>query len=146
MEQQEPSEPKDLSNSVYDLAYDLSGYQHPDLSLVSDEFKQSLVSSMPKRGGCSFPVLLGDHSNLQIEDLFNRPNLLIAGTTGSGKTQFLYNQIAFWFGKLENHFLAAVDKGSGIVTPENFRETATGVLHEDGTFRRIRCLESQKKI
>jgi S-DNA-T family DNA segregation ATPase FtsK/SpoIIIE len=152
-EQQEPSEPKDLSNSVYDPAYDLSGYQYPDLSLVSDEFKRTLVSSMPKRDGCSFPVLLGDHNNLQVEDLFNRPNLLIAGTTGSGKTQFLYNQIALWlyykhpsqlnfifcgsksidynlFGKLEKHFLAAVDKGSGIVTPEHFRETATGLLCE----------------
>lgn len=153
MEEPEPPEPKDLSNSVYDPAYDLSGYQYPDLSLVSDEFKRTLVASMAKRDTCSFPVLLGDHSNLQIEDLFNRPNLLVAGTTGSGKTQFLYNQIAFWlyyrhpsqlnfifcgsksidynlFGKLEKHFLAAVDKGSGIVTPENFRETATGLLCE----------------
>ncbi|MDR6786048.1 DNA translocase FtsK [Pedobacter africanus] len=153
MEPNEPSVQKDLSNSVYDPAFDLSGYQYPELALVSPEFKKTLVASMSRRDACSFPVLLGDSSDVQVEDLFNRPNMLIAGTTGSGKTQFIYNQIAFWlfykhpsqlkfifcgsksidynlFGKLEKHFLAGVDKGRSIVTPENFRETATALIFE----------------
>lgn len=153
MEEPEQIVKKDLSNSVYNPAIDLSGYQYPELSLVCEAFKRTLAAAMAKRQSCSFPVLLGDYSNLIVEDLFNRPNLLITGTTGSGKTQFIYNQIAFWlyhrhpsqlkliffgsksmdynlFSKLERHFLAATDKGSGIVSRENFRETASGLLHE----------------
>lgn len=153
MEEPEQVSEKDLSNSVYNPALDLSSYEYPELSLVPDEFKRTLVAAMAKRQFCSFPVLLGDYSNSIVEDLFNRPNLLITGTTGSGKTQFIYNQIAFWlyyrhpsllklifcgsksidynlFSKLGRHFLAATDKSSGIVSPENFRETAIGLLHE----------------
>lgn len=153
MEQSQEHNEPDKSNSVYNPEKDLSGYQYPDLSHVSEEFKTTLNSSAIKRSACGFPVLLRDRSNIQVEDLFNRPNLLIAGITGSGKTQFLYNQIALWlyhkhpaqlkfifcgsksidynlFGKLQKHFLAAIDKGSGIVTPENFRETANGLIFE----------------
>jgi S-DNA-T family DNA segregation ATPase FtsK/SpoIIIE len=169
MEQQGQASKNDLSNAVYDTAMDLSDYQYPELAQVSEEFKKTLISAMPKREGYSFPVLLGDETAIQVEDLFNRPNLLIAGTTGSGKTQFLYNQIAFWlyhkhpsqlkfifcgsktidynlFGKLERHFLAAIDKGSGVVGVEHFRDTATGLIFEIEERIRLFTLAGVKTI
>jgi len=169
MEQHEQPSKNDLSNAVYDSAMDLSGYHYPGFAEVSEEFKKTLISSTTKRDGCSFPILLGDETTIQIEDLFNRPNLLIAGTTGSGKTQFLYSQIAFWlfhkhpsqlkfifcgsktidynlFGKLERHFLAAVNKGSGIVSVENFRDTAIGLIFEIEERIRLFTLAGVKTI
>ena len=152
---QEPGEAivEDLSNSVYVPELDLSDYQYPKLSLISEEFQSILKSFTLNCETYSFPVLLGNHNDLQILDLVNRPNMLIAGTTGSGKTQFIYNQIAFWlyskhpaqlkfifcgsksidynlFAKLEKHFLAAIDKGTGIVSPERFPEAVSGLICE----------------
>ncbi|WP_316818696.1 DNA translocase FtsK [Pedobacter nyackensis] len=169
MEQQGQAGQNDLSDASSNSIMDLSNYKYPELAQVSEKFRCTIANSISKRDECSFPLMLGDHPSIQVEDLFNRPNLLIAGTTGSGKTQFLYNQIAFWlfykhpaqlkfifcgsktidynlFGKLERHFLAAIDKGSGIVSVENFRETAAGVIFEIDERIRLFTLAGVKTI
>jgi len=45
---------------------------------------------------CRFPLFMGAlNGEWVVEDIYDRANVLIAGTIGSGKTGFIYNQLAF---------------------------------------------------
>jgi S-DNA-T family DNA segregation ATPase FtsK/SpoIIIE len=66
------------------------------MSFLSADFLE-IANIMDKNDNSyGLPILLGKGKQIFIQDISNYPNVLIAGTTGSGKTQFIYNQIALW--------------------------------------------------
>ncbi|KEQ28284.1 hypothetical protein N180_01225 [Pedobacter antarcticus 4BY] len=158
-----------ISDSVYNSVENLSDYEYPEVSLVSETFRAALINSINKRQNCQFPLVLGCDSEIRIEDIFNRPNVLIAGITGSGKTQFIYTQIAFWlfhkhpsqlklilcgsksidytsFNTLDRHFMAAPYTGTGIIHASEFHHTIISLINEVEERIRLFTLAGVKTI
>ncbi|WP_309360933.1 DNA translocase FtsK [Sphingobacterium sp.] len=116
---------------VYDEKLDLSSYQYPSLDLFPHQL-QPLVEKINRQAAqYKLPLLLSGKENLTFQELYEHPNLLLAGTIASGKTQFIYNQLVMWLykfhpaqlklvvckskpidytacTKLEKHFIAAL--------------------------------------
>ena len=116
---------------VYDEKLDLSDYQYPSLDLFPHQL-QPLVEKINRQAAqYKLPLLLSGEENLTFQELYEHPNLLLAGTIASGKTQFIYNQLVMWlykfhpaqlklvickskpidytaFANLEKHFIAAL--------------------------------------
>ncbi|QMV67934.1 DNA translocase FtsK [Sphingobacterium paramultivorum] len=133
---EEPSKIADSVNlveefGVYDEKLDLSGYQYPNLDLFPPQLHPLIEKINKQAAQYKLPLLLSDEENLTFQELYEHPNLLLAGTIASGKTQFIYNQLVMWlykfhpaqlklvickskpidytaFAKLEKHFIAAV--------------------------------------
>jgi S-DNA-T family DNA segregation ATPase FtsK/SpoIIIE len=116
---------------VYDEKLDLSGYQYPSLDLFPPQLHPLIEKINKQAAQYKLPVLLSGEENLTFQELYEHPNLLLAGTIASGKTQFIYNQLVMWlykfhpaqlklvickskpidytaFTKLEKHFIAAL--------------------------------------
>lgn len=116
---------------VYDEKLDLSGYQYPSLDLFPPQLHPLIEKINKQAAEYKLPVLLNGEENLTFQELYEHPNLLLAGTIASGKTQFIYNQLVMWlykfhpaqlklvickskpidytaFAKLEKHFIAAL--------------------------------------
>lgn len=148
---------------------DLPSYKYPDSSFFSDNFGKTLISSIIRRDACNFPILLGTQLDVHVEDMFDQPNLLVGGTTGSGKTQFLYNQIAFWlcykhpsrlkfvffgsktvdyhmFSKLKYHFCCGTGVENEIVNPSDFCSTLKALICEVDRRIQMFTLASVKTI
>ncbi|MCW2259185.1 MULTISPECIES: DNA translocase FtsK [Sphingobacterium] len=122
---------------VYDEKMDLSSYQYPTLELLPS-LLQPLFSKMGQEASqYKLPLLLDGSEDLKLRELYHHPNILLAGTIASGKTQFVYNQLVMWLylyhpaqlklvicrskpvdyntlAILERHFLAALP---GVETP-----------------------------
>ncbi|PWS28580.1 hypothetical protein DHW03_01635 [Pedobacter yonginense] len=71
-------------------------YHLPDAQNPSSDLKEFLMGFSQATADYQFPLVLGRDTTYQAYDIANQPNVLIAGATGSGKTQFIYNQLAFW--------------------------------------------------
>lgn len=128
-------------------------YTSPDLSLFSPEFAELIVKLASAFSSNHLPLILSKDNLTYVQDLARTPNVLIAGTISSGKTQFIYNQLAAWlyykkpeelklifcasksvdydcFGRLVNHFLASGSTKDPINTPFEFLTIVNGVLQE----------------
>ncbi|WP_286754593.1 MULTISPECIES: DNA translocase FtsK [Sphingobacterium] len=144
---QEPSKIADPINLVeqfglYDEKLDLSGYQYPSLDLFPPQLHPLIEKINKQAAEYKLPVLLNGEENLTFQELYEHPNLLLAGTIASGKTQFIYNQLVMWlykfhpaqlkmvickskpidytaFTKLEKHFIAAVPGDQSPVIDHN---------------------------
>lgn len=124
------------------LNQDLPYYKSPTPALVSYSFREFLTEFTEKSKEKTLPLILGTEP-LLIKDIYHSPNLLLAGITASGKTQFIYNQIASWLYikkpsalklifcgsksidypdllKLKKHFIASENGDAKIVTPDSF--------------------------
>lgn len=127
---------------VYDEKLDLSGYQYPSLDLFPPQLHPLIEKINKQAAQYKLPLLLSDEENLTFQELYERPNVLLAGTIASGKTQFIYNQLVMWlykfhpaqlklvickskpidytaFAKLEKHFIAAVPGDQSPVIDQN---------------------------
>ncbi|WP_293925683.1 FtsK/SpoIIIE domain-containing protein [Sphingobacterium sp. UBA6320] len=81
---------------VYDEKMDLSSYQYPTLELLPS-LLQSLFSKIGQEASqYKLPLLLDGSEDLILRELYHHPNILLAGTIASGKTQFVYNQLVMW--------------------------------------------------
>src|SRR5690606_211277 len=110
-------------------------YCFPSIDILPNELKIIYSHILKGRSSYQLPILVNDINNPNVIDIYQYPNILIAGTTGFGKTQFIYNQIVSWLfskhpsefklmicrnkvidynfvNKLENHF-AAKPRNSG---------------------------------
>lgn len=81
----------------YDPELDLSNYLYPDLGLLSDSFSSVITALKKERVTNELPILLDSSEVIVCKDLYQYPNVLLAGTIASGKTQFIYNQLVAWF-------------------------------------------------
>lgn len=89
---------QDLLNQLgpYDPKLDLSGYQYPALDLLPESLRSSFLGMQHDYSKYKMPLLLSGTGNVVVRDLYHHPNILLAGTIASGKTQFIYNQIITW--------------------------------------------------
>lgn len=127
---------------VYDEKLDLPGYQYPSLDLFPPQLHPLIEKINKQAAQYKLPLLLSDEENLTFQELYEHPNLLLAGTIASGKTQFIYNQLVMWlykfhpvqlklvickskpidytaFTKLEKHFIAALAGDESPVIEQN---------------------------
>ncbi|MFD2742354.1 MULTISPECIES: DNA translocase FtsK [Sphingobacterium] len=81
---------------TYDPQLDLSSYRHPTLELLPESQRLWLSNVKTSYRNFELPLLLGTAPSIIVRDLYHHPNLLLAGTIASGKTQFIYNQIISW--------------------------------------------------
>lgn len=127
----EPLNVEDLMGMIgpYDPKLDLSGYQYPSIDLLPEQMRLLLQHFGEKSKVFTLPLLLSIEPKPVIRELYHHPNVLLAGTIASGKTQFIYNQLVSWLyiyhpaelkwvicrskpidynsiAKLERHFLA----------------------------------------
>ena len=139
---------------VNDEKLDLSGYQYPSLDLFPPQLHPLIEKNNKQAAKYKLPLLLSDEENLTFQELYEHPNLLLAGTIASGKTQFIYNQLVMWlykfhpaqlklvickskpidytaFAKLEKHFIAAVPGDqSPVIDHNNALPTINALLIE----------------
>lgn len=80
----------------YDPKVDLSGYQYPTVDLLPESLQSLFTKVAEAYSEYKMPLLLSGTDNLVVHDLFHRPNVLLAGTIASGKTQFIYNNLISW--------------------------------------------------
>lgn len=129
-------------------------YLFPPLELTAcAEFKALHRDHAQLLQSFHLPLYLGTAQEPYFQELSVTPNILIAGTIGSGKTQFIYNQIANWlytkhyfqlklvlcgskpvdymdFLQLQPYFLLGVNPTKPIVSPPEFLGTLNGLLRE----------------
>src|SRR5690606_32764366 len=77
----------------YDPKLDLSGYQYPTMDLLPESLRPLFQKVRGEYPNYKMPILLNGEGNILPQDLYHHPNVLLAGTIASGKTQFIYNQI-----------------------------------------------------
>lgn len=144
---EEPAKIADSNNLVeqfglYNEKLDLSGYQYPSLDLFPRQLHPLIKKINIQAAQYKLPLLLSDEENLTFQELYEHPNLLLAGTIASGKTQFIYNQLIMWlykfhpaqlklviykskpidytaFAKLEKHFIAALANDQSPIIDHN---------------------------
>lgn len=80
----------------YDPKLDLSGYQYPTLDLLPESLRSLFQKVQDEYPKYKMPIFLSGEDNIPPRDLYHHPNVLLAGTIASGKTQFIYNQIIAW--------------------------------------------------
>jgi len=127
---------------VYDEKLDLSSYQYPGLDLFPHQLKPLIEKINKQAVQYKLPLLLSGEENPTFQELYEHPNLLLAGTIASGKTQFIYNQLVMWLykfhpaqlklvickskpidytacTKLEKHFIAALASDQSPIIAHN---------------------------
>lgn len=89
---------KDLreKHGVYDPKLDFPGYKNPHSDLLPESLSPLITKILHEYPKYTMPLLLNGHDEVIIRDLYNFPNVLLAGTIASGKTQFIYNNITLW--------------------------------------------------
>lgn len=131
----------------------LPGYRYPPVSLLASADFTAFVAQY-SANSLYLPLYLGSAAHIVLHDMLLSPNVLVAGTLGTGKTQFLYNQLAIWlcskhpaefkvilcgskpvdygiFQGLSQHFLAAAPGAAKVVIAENgFKPQLTALLQE----------------
>lgn len=80
----------------YDPKLDLSGYEYPPLDLLPESLRPFMQEIREQAGQFMLPLLLSGEKTPIIQELYHHPNVLLAGTIASGKTQFIYNQLICW--------------------------------------------------
>ncbi len=138
----------------YDHRLDLSSYSYPNLDMIPNELKLFFSQIRTVGSSLQMPILLSGGDSPKFIDIYQYPNVLIAGTTGFGKTQFIYNQIVSWIftkhpselkmvicrnkvvdynfaNKLERHFGSKpANLTNVLVEPQNFGITIEGLKLE----------------
>lgn len=130
----------------YNPELDLSDFKIAESVAFSDDFVSVVDAIKTAEQAYELPIVLSNGEKIKFKDLYHFPNLLLAGTTGSGKTQFLYNQLAFWlftqhpaslkllicgtkeidysmFANLERHYLAGVKGEPEMIALNQFGNT-----------------------
>src|SRR5690554_1414519 len=87
--------PKNLLEEYgrYDPKLDLSEYQYPTLDLLPESIKPVMAQVVQKHKDYRLPLWLSAGDTPVLRELYHHPNVLLAGTIASGKTQFVYNQL-----------------------------------------------------
>jgi S-DNA-T family DNA segregation ATPase FtsK/SpoIIIE len=135
-------------------ALDLAAYKYPPSDLIgSPGFRQFIAQQLPAEAPTRLSLYLGSGQYAFFQELDLTSNVLVAGAIGSGKTQFVYNQLAIWllrkhpaelkfilcgskptdyfpFRKLERHFLSTAEGGDPIISPDRFERTIKALLRE----------------
>lgn len=90
--------PKDLLEKfgLYDPKLDLAGYQYPSLDLLSESVRPALTQVIQAHADYKLPLWLSTGDRPVLRELYHHPNVIVAGTIASGKTQFIYNQLISW--------------------------------------------------
>lgn len=138
----------------YDPHLDLASYCHPKMDVIPNELKLVFNQIGIVGSSLQMPILLNDGDRPTFIDIYQYPNILIAGTTGFGKTQFIYNQIVSWIftkhpselklaicrnkvidynfvNKLERHFGAKPASLTDVlIEPREFGKTIDGLNFE----------------
>jgi len=138
----------------YDPKLGAASYKYPPAEMFGSAGFRKFFSDHPSADAAlKLSVYLGDGQYAFFQDLTLTANILAAGAIGSGKTQFIYNQIVIWllkkhpaelkfvlcgskpvdyfpFRKLSKHFLAAIGDKEPIITPESFEWNLKGLLRE----------------
>ncbi|MFD2968840.1 DNA translocase FtsK [Sphingobacterium bambusae] len=84
-----------VPNNV-DQALNLSTYHYPSLDLLPEDWRKLILNAKELSNSFVLPLLLDAEGTPVLQDMYRYPNVLIAGTIASGKTQFIYNQILLW--------------------------------------------------
>ncbi|MFL9484812.1 DNA translocase FtsK [Chitinophagaceae bacterium LWZ2-11] len=137
----------------YKPAFNLKDYHYPSMDLLDQESKQAILKLI-QPSDMHLPVLWSTDRIETIKDLDNSRNILITGSTGTGKTAFLYQiivsllfrmhpcqikfilvdckQIEFGiFQSIEKHFLAKTVDGDGIASnPDQILSTINSLSIE----------------
>ncbi len=74
----------------------LLAYQVPALDLLPQSWEILIKKAQELSTGYALPIILDGGKDPVLKDLYDTPNVLIAGTIASGKTQLIYNQILLW--------------------------------------------------
>lgn len=137
---------KETFPEYYNAELDLSNFKIPEAAAFSDDFTSIIDAVKTAEPAYELPIILNCGDEAKIKDLYHFPNLLLAGATGSGKTQFLYNQLALWlftkhpaqlkllicgtkdidysmFANLERHYLAGIKNEPEIIAINKFGNT-----------------------
>lgn len=90
--------PKNLLEEYgrYDPKLDLSEYQYPTLDLLPESIKPVMAQVVQKHKDYRLPLWLSAGDTPVLRELYHHPNVLLAGTIASGKTQFVYNHLMCW--------------------------------------------------
>lgn len=139
---------------LYNPQLDLSAYQWPTLELLPADIQRILAELQANDHEDGLPLLLDGNEEITTRGLYHTPNVLLAGTIASGKTQFVYNQLAIWLyrnhpaelkliicrskpvdynamAKVEKHFLAKLNSyGSAIAEGRQAAETIEALVIE----------------
>lgn len=81
---------------AYDPKLDLESYVYPPLDLLPESLHGFMQDIREQGGTYTLPLLLDGSENPVLRELYHQPNVLLAGTIASGKTQFIYNQLLYW--------------------------------------------------
>ncbi len=95
-ENNQDSEDAGQNTRLYDPKLDLSGYQCPTLDLLPESVRPVMQQVSQASKGFILPLLLSESQPPTLRELYHHPNVLLAGTISSGKTQFVYNQLVCW--------------------------------------------------
>lgn len=137
---------KETFPEYYNSELDLSNFEIVMAGAFSDDFVNIVDAVKTDAQAYELPIVLDYGDELIIKDLYHFPNLLLAGTTGSGKTQFLYNQLALWlftkhpaqlkllicgtkeidysiFANLERHYIAGIKGDPELISVNQFGNT-----------------------
>jgi S-DNA-T family DNA segregation ATPase FtsK/SpoIIIE len=138
----------------YDARLDLSSYSYPKMDMIPNELRSIFNYTGTVGSSLQMPILLSGGDSPTFTDIYQYPNVLIAGTTGFGKTQFIYNQIVSWIftkhpaelklvicrnkvvdynfvNRLERHFGSkAASLSNVLVEPQDFGITIQGLKLE----------------
>lgn len=137
---------------LYNPKLDLPSYSFPKTEfIISKDFKDILYQQQSNQE--SLDLLIGKGNQIYYQDLSFTPNILIAGTIGTGKTQFIYNQIISWlytkhpaelkfilcgsksidfnsFSRLERFYLASNKTQSYVINPSNSLDIFNSIAFE----------------
>jgi len=138
----------------YDPKLDLSEYKYPPADLLPEVLRPLFTKVQEDYPQYKMPLFLSGTESPKVRDLYDHPNVLLAGTIASGKTQFIYNQIIGWLYnfhpselklaicrskpvdynsiiKTERHFLAKLQaEQTPIAEDRQVQQTINGLLIE----------------
>jgi len=148
-----PQSADDLIRKIgyYNPKLDLPGYQYPPLELLPDTLRPLFSMAASEQTRHQMPLLLNGDDKPVFRELYHHPNVLLAGTIASGKTQFIYNQLICWLcayhpaqlkfvicrskpvdynsiAKVERHFLAKVPGMDSPIAEDNQVGNAVSAL------------------
>lgn len=81
---------------AYDPKMDLPTYAYPSIDEAPEMMRPLIAAIGEGKMRYGLPLLLGMGTPPLFRELYNHPNVLLAGTIASGKTQFIYNQLVCW--------------------------------------------------
>lgn len=91
-------EPDSLISKIgpCDPKLDLAAYKYPPIDLLPESIKSEARLALNASEGFVMPLWLNGTGQPVLQELYHRPNVLLAGTIASGKTQFVCNQLLLW--------------------------------------------------